>query len=131
MRHLIPQPVVDEVLHELGELVEYQGGVPLELLLLLLLVGLLCLLAGDTATRPHLEDALELLEALGEEVLRLLPQGGGCLLVVDLLALLLRGGSQGLLPGLSPDGLLDLDGHHLLDQVPPQATIGMPDPVLT
>ena len=74
MRHLVSQPVVYEVLHELGELVEYQGGVPPVLLLLLLLVCLLCLLAGGTtATRPYLEDAFQLLKALGEEVLRLLP----------------------------------------------------------
>ena len=57
MRDLVPQPIVDEVLHEFGELVEYQGGISSELFLLLLLVSLLCLLADKTtATGPHLED---------------------------------------------------------------------------
>ena len=99
-----------------------------------LLVGLLSLLGDEaTATGPHLEDAFQLLEALGEEVFRLLPQGvGGCVLMVNFLGLLLlRGGSEGLLPGFSPHCLLDLNGHHLLDQVPPQPTIRVPDPVLT
>ena len=74
MRDLVPQPIVDEVLHELRELVEYQGGVSPVLFLLLLLVGLLCLLTDEaTSTGPHLEDAFQLLEALYEEVLRLLP----------------------------------------------------------
>ena len=133
MRDLVPQPIVYEVLNELGELIEYQGGIPPVLLVLFLLVSLLCLLCVDgTATGPHLEDTFQLLETLGEEVFRLLPQrGGGCVLMVDFLGLLLRGGSQGLLPGFSPHGLLDLNSHHLLDQVPPQATIGVPDPVLT
>ena len=134
MRDLVPQPIVDEVLNELGELIEYQGGIPPVLLVLLLLVGLLCLLTDlCTATGPHLEDAFQLLESFCEEVFRLLPQrGGGCVLMVYFLGLLLlRGGSQGLLPGFSPHGLLDLNSHHLLDQVPPQATIGVPDPVLT
>ena len=55
MRDLVPQPIVDEVLHELGELVEYQGGISPELFLLLLLVGLLSLLADKTtATGSHL-----------------------------------------------------------------------------
>lgn len=98
-----------------------------------LLVGLLSLLGDEATTGPHLEDAFQLLEALGEEVFRLLPQGvGGCVLMVNFLGLLLlRGGSEGLLPGFSPHCLLDLNGHHLLDQVPPQPTIGVPDPVLT
>jgi len=74
MRDLVPQPIVDEILHELGELVEYQGGVPPVLLVLFLLVGLLSLLAvDDTAAGPHLEDAFQLLEPLREEVLGLLP----------------------------------------------------------
>ena len=74
MRDLVPQPIVDEVLHELGELVEYQGGISPELFLLLLLVGLLCLFADKTtATGPHLEDTFQLLETLCEEVFRLLP----------------------------------------------------------
>ena len=74
MRDLVPQPIVDKVLQELRELVEYQGGVSPVLFLLLLLVGLFCLLADEaTAPAPHLEDAFQLLETLCEEVLRLLP----------------------------------------------------------
>ena len=74
MRDLVPQPIVYEVLNKFGELVEYQGGVSPVLFLLLLLVGLLCLLTDETtAPGTHLEDAFQLLEALCEEVLRLLP----------------------------------------------------------
>ena len=116
MRRLVAHPVVNEILHELRELVEDQRSVCPELLLLVLLIGLFRL---GLNPRADLQDAFKGFEALFKKVLRLPTErhvrfnflGGSCIVCCSL--------SHGLFPGFSLGGLLDLDCDDLLYQVLP------------